>query len=149
IAPDGFVDPYGRARAAMTIEPTNPASMTMIRALLAELLPLFSSRRVHVGLDEAWELPPTRIEDYLAWVTELRALPELEGREMLIWGDMLSGEAELLARLPADVTVCEWRYDDWYPFDERCSVLNGAGAPFWVAPGTSSWLSILGRLTNA
>ena len=68
---------------------------------------------------------------------------------MLMWGDMISGHADQVARLPAGVTVCEWGYDDWYPFDERCAVLAEAGVPFWVAPGTSSWLSILGRFTNA
>ena len=133
----------------MTIEPGNPASLALVRELLGELLPLFTSRRVHVGLDEAWELPQARMDDFLAWVATLRALPELEGREMLMWGDMVSGRADLVALLPAGVTVCEWGYDDWYPFDERCAVLAEAGVPFWVAPGTSSWLSILGSLTNA
>ena len=149
IAPDGFVDPYGITRRPMTIEPLNAGSLALVRELLAELLPLFSSRRVHVGLDEAWELPASRIDDFLSWVATLRALPELDGREMLMWGDMISGHPEQLARLPAGVTVCEWGYDDWYPFDERCAVLAAVGVPFWVAPGTSSWLSILGRFTNA
>jgi len=149
IAPDGFVDPYGIARPPMTIEPGNPASLGLVRELLGELLPLFSSHRVHVGLDEAWELPATRMDDFLAWVTTLRALPELDGREMLMWGDMIAGRADQVARLPAGVTVCEWGYDDWHPFDDRCAVLAEAGVPFWVAPGTSSWLSILGRFTNA
>ena len=63
----------------MTLEPTNPGSLELVRELLAELLPLFASRRVHVGLDEAWELPHTRIDDFLAWVATLRALPELAG----------------------------------------------------------------------
>ena len=149
IRPDGFVDPYGISRPPMTIEPTNPGSLALVRELLAELLPLFSSLRVHVGLDEAWELPPERMDDFLAWVGTLRALPELDGRDMLMWGDMLAGRADLLARLPGGVTVCEWGYDDWHPFDERCAVLAESGVPFWVAPGTSSWLTILGRVTNA
>ena len=149
LAPDGFVDPYGITRAAMTIDPSNPGSLALVRELLAELLPLFSSRRVHVGLDEAWELPATRMDDFLGWVATLRALPELAGHEMLMWGDMVSGRADLVAALPEGVTVCEWGYDDWHPFDERCAVLAAAGTPFWVAPGTSSWMSILGRSTNA
>ncbi|HEY1650898.1 MAG TPA: family 20 glycosylhydrolase [Acidimicrobiales bacterium] len=149
IAPDGFTDPYGITRAPMTIEPNDPRSLELVRELLAELLPSFTSRHVHVGLDEAWELPPERIDDFLTWAATLRALPELEGREMLMWGDMVSGRSDLVARLPASVTVCEWGYDDWYPFDERCAVLADAGVPFWVAPGTSSWMSILGRVTNA
>jgi hypothetical protein len=149
IEPDGFVDPYGIVREPMTIEPNDPRSLLLIRELLAELLPLFTSRRVHVGLDEAWELPAGRIDDFLTWATTLRGLPELDGHEMLMWGDMLAGQPDLLARLPAGVTVCEWGYDDWHPFDERCAVLAGAEVPFWVAPGTSSWMSILGRDTNA
>lgn len=149
IEPDGFVDPYGITRAPMTIEPNDPRSLELVRELLAELLPLFTSRRVHVGLDEAWELPAGRIDDFLAWASTLRGLPELEGREMLMWGDMLAGRPDLLARLSPGVTVCEWGYDDWHPFDERCAALSEAGVPFWVAPGTSSWMSILGRVTNA
>ena len=149
IAPDGFVDPFGITRGSMTIEPTNPGSLRLVRELLAELLPLFTSRRVHVGLDEAWELPTARMDDFLSWVATLRALPELDGRDLLMWGDMVSGRPDLVRSLPGGVTVCEWGYDDWYPFDERCAVLAKAGVPFWVAPGTSSWLSILGRVTNA
>ncbi len=97
IEPDGFVDPFGITRRPMTMEPNNPSSLALVRELLDELLPLFSSHRVHVGLDEAWELPATRIDDFLAWVTTLRGLPELEGREMLMWGDMVSGHPDMVA----------------------------------------------------
>ncbi|MEY2454107.1 MAG: hexosaminidase [Acidimicrobiaceae bacterium] len=149
LRPDGFVDQWGIVRKAMTLDPSNPGSLALIRELLAELLPLFTSRRVHVGLDEAWELPPERLPEFLDWIATLRSLPELEGREMLIWGDMLAHDDALLGLLPAGVTVCEWGYDEWHPYDERGRALAKAGVPFWVAPGTSSWLSILGRFTNA
>jgi hexosaminidase len=149
LRPDGFVDEWGIFRKAMTLDPSEPGSLALVRELLGELLPLFSSRRVHVGLDEAWELPRERMPDFLEWIATLRALPELDGREMIIWGDMLSHDDSLLTQLPAGVTVCEWGYDEWHPYDERCRALAAAGVPFWVAPGTSSWLTIVGRVTNA
>jgi hexosaminidase len=149
IAPDGFVDPYGLAHEAMTLDPANPGSLALVRELLGELLPLFSSRRVNIGLDETWELPRERLGEFFEWVATLRALPELDGHEVIIWGDMFSGHAELVAQLPAGVTVCEWGYDAGYPFAERTAMLSDAGIPFWVAPGTSSWLTIGGRVTNA
>ena len=149
IAPDGFVDPFGMRRPPMTLEPSNPGSLTLVRGLLAELVPLFGARRVHVGLDEAWELPRSRMDDYLDWMATLRRSPELEGHELLVWGDMIAGDPTLLARVPAGVTVCEWGYEASHPFDERAAALAAANVPFWVAPGTSSWLSILGRVTNA
>ncbi len=136
-------------RAPTTIEPTNPASLALVRDLLAELLPNFSRQRfVNVGLDEPWELPAERIDDYLEWVRVLRALPELDGREMLIWGDILAGEPDRIQALPDGVTVCEWGYDAGYPFESRAATYDQCGKPFWTAPGTSSWLTILGRVTN-
>jgi hexosaminidase len=133
----------------MTLDPAQPGSLALVRELLGELLPLFSSRRVNIGLDETWELPRERLDEYFAWIATLRALPELDGHEVIIWGDMFSSDAALVAQVPDGVTVCEWGYDAEYPFDERLAQLARAGLPFWVAPGTSAWLSIGGRLTNA
>ncbi|MDQ1448650.1 MAG: hexosaminidase [Actinomycetota bacterium] len=149
LAPDGFVDPYGLGHEAMTLDPAQPGSLALVRELLGELLPLFSSRRVNVGLDETWELPRERLDEYFAWIATLRSLPELDDHEVIIWGDMFSGDPALVAKVPDGVTVCEWGYDAEYPFDERLARLADAGLPFWVAPGTSSWLSIGGRVTNA
>jgi hexosaminidase len=148
LAPDGFVDPYGLGHEAMTIDPAQPGSLALVRELLGELLTQFSSRRVNVGLDETWELPPDRLDEYFEWIATLRALPELDGREVIVWGDMFSGQPDLVAKVPDGITVCEWGYDGEYPFDERTALLALSGRPFWVAPGTSGWLSIGGRLTN-
>jgi hypothetical protein len=149
LAPDGFADPWGLEHDAMTLDPARPGSLALVRELLGELLPLFSSRRVNIGLDETWELPKERLNEYFSWVATLRALPELDGREVIIWSDMFSGDPALVAKLPEGVTVCEWGYDADYPFDARVGLLEQEGVPFWVAPGTSSWMSIGGRITNA
>jgi hypothetical protein len=148
MAPDGFTDFLGRARGPMTLEPSNPGSLALVRDLLAQLLDCFTSERVHAGLDEPWELPDERIPDYLEWVDTLCAVPELDGREVLVWGDILAGQPDRLARLPANVTVCEWGYEDWSPFDERAATFAAAATPFWICPGTSSWMTILGRTQN-
>jgi hypothetical protein len=145
--PDGWTE-RGRWRAPTTIDPAKPGSLALVRELLGELLPNFTSRRVHVGLDEPFEMPAERLDEYGAWVTTLRKLDELDGREMLMWGDILATKPALIADLPSDVTVCEWGYEDWHPFDARLRPLADAGQQFWVCPGTSSWLTILGRTAN-
>ena len=147
IKPDGWTQ-RGRWRPPTTLDPAKPGSLALIRELLGELLPNFSSRRVHVGLDEPWELPSERFDEYGDWVNTLRALPELDGREMLVWGDILATTPSLLARLPDGVTVCEWGYEDWHPFAERAETLAAGQRPFWVCPGTSSWMTLLGRVSN-
>lgn len=146
--PDGYVM-MGMRRPPSTIEPTNPGSLALVRGLFEALLPHFSDRRyVNLGLDEPWEMPAERFDDYLAWVQTLRALPQLAGRDLIIWGDILAGHSDRLGELPAGVTVCEWGYDAGHPWAARLDALAAAGIPRWVAPGTSSWLTILGRTTN-
>ncbi|MBI2704318.1 MAG: family 20 glycosylhydrolase, partial [Actinobacteria bacterium] len=145
--PGGF-DFLGDHRGPSTLDPSNPDSMALVRSLLAELLPNFRSRHVNVGLDEPWELKG-ETEEYLGWVRALRAAPELDGREMLMWGDIVAGRPELVDALPDGVTVCEWGYEAEHPFGDRARVFSDAGRPFWVCPGTSSWVSLVGRWSNA
>ena len=148
IAPDGWIDGRGRTRPPTTIDPSNPASLAHVRELLAQLLPNFTSSRVHVGLDEPWELPDERFDDYLAFIRDLRAAPELDGRDMLIWGDIVAQHPDRVGELPQGVTVCEWGYEANHPFEERAANLEGFELPFWVCPGTSSWNTVVGRWTN-
>jgi hexosaminidase len=147
IFPDGWTR-RGRLQAPTTLDPAKPGSLVLVRELLAELLPNFTSERVNVGLDEPFEMPSERFEEYGTWITTMRGLPELDGREMLMWGDILAEHPELISQVPAGVTVCEWGYEDWHPFAPRTRALADAGLPFWVCPGTSSWMTVLGRVTN-
>ena len=146
--PDGYVM-MGMRRPPSTIEPTNPESLRLVQGLFRELLPHFSDRRfVNLGLDEPWEMPADRFDDYLAWIHTLCDLPELAGRGVLIWGDILASHPDRLTDLPAAVTVCEWGYDADHPWTARLEALAAGDVSRWVAPGTSSWLTILGRTTN-
>lgn len=99
-----------------------------------------------------------------------------EGREVLFWGDGLVRHPELVPRLPPEgATAVVWNYEAPNPdgpapdavvgpevaelvglperanlgFTSYVRAYADAGYPFWVAPGTSSWLSLVGRWTNA
>ena len=148
LRPEGW-EQRGRHREPTTVDPANPETLALVRGLLAELLANCSSGRVHVGLDEPWELPRDRLEDYLRWVEQLRRLPELDGREMLIWGDILDARPEAVRRLPDGVTVCDWWYEAGWLWEVRGQAYAEAGRSWWACPGTSSWQTLLGRWDNA
>src|SRR5262249_2092107 len=136
-------------RPPMTMDPSNLASLELARDLFRQVLPNFRrSTRVHVGLDEPFELPEEHYGDYAAYLRSIRALPELDGREMLVWGDILAEHPELLDDMPDGVTIAEWGYEAGHPFSPRMATLAAAGRRAWVCPGTSSWSSLLGRPTN-
>jgi hexosaminidase len=148
LAPEGFEWIGGIHRGPTTLDPSNPAAFELVADLLDQLVACASAPRVHVGLDEPFDLPPGRIGEWADWLERLRALPCLHGKELLVWGDVPALHPELVSRIPEGVTVCEWGYDRGHPFDERLARLVAAGVPFWVCPGTSSWLSVGGRVRN-
>lgn len=147
-SPAGWHTDKGAAMEPMTLDP-GPAARELVKDLLGQLLPWFSSRRVNVGLDEPFELDGDRVGEWAQWLEWLRSLPLLAGRELLVWGDVLAGHPELLGSVPPGVTVCDWGYEADHPFAARAAALAAAGIPFYVCPGTSSWNSIVGRLANA
>lgn len=148
IAPDGFDWMFGIRRPALTLDPANPEAFALVSDLLRQLVPHVKSERVHIGMDEPWELSPERRGEWVKWLRALRELEVLEGRELLVWGDIPAAHPDLLADLPDDVTVCEWGYEANHPFEERAARLEESGVAFWVCPGTSSWMSISGRVDN-
>ncbi|MGH9016322.1 MAG: family 20 glycosylhydrolase [Acidimicrobiales bacterium] len=148
IAPDGFDWVFGIHRSPMTLDPAKDEAFALAADLLGQLAPVVASRRIHIGLDEPWELPPERYGEWADWLRRLMDLPVMAGRRALVWGDVLAADPGLLGRLPDGVTVCEWGYEDSHPFAERAAALAEAGVPFWMSPGTSSWMSISGRTEN-
>ncbi len=141
--------PFGMPFPVSTLDPAEPGSLSLVRGLVGELAEAIPGRRFHLGMDEPWQLPAERGGEWGDWLGRLCDLPELSDRELLVWGDFLSVHRDLLARLPDSVTVCEWGYEANHPFAERSQSLSDAGVEHWLCPGTSSWLSIAGRLSNA
>lgn len=141
--------PMGMPLAASTLDPSNPGSAALVGDLTAQLGQALPGDLFHVGLDEPWELPAERAGEWRTWLEHLHAERGLAGRRLLVWGDMLATHSHLLDEWPDRVTVCEWGYEANHPFTSRTSALAGRGIDHWVSPGTSSWMSIIGRTTNA
>lgn len=142
--------PLGVPFAASTLDPSRPEAAELVSGLLGSLVAaLPATAAVHVGLDEPWELADERAGEWGTWLRWLRDLPALEGRRVLVWGDMIARHPPLGDAWPEGVTVCEWGYESNHPFAERTATLASLGIEHWVSPGTSSWMSVVGRCTNA
>ena len=98
-----------------------------------------------------------------------------EGRDVLFWGDMLTRSADAVTSMPAGSTAVAWWYqppvadppsvaalmgeelaerlgwpdDALAGFEAHTRTFAETGFPFWVAPGTSSWNSLIGRWPDA
>ena len=158
-APDGWEAPWGGHHDdPFTLTPTDE-SLFLVRELLDELLPHFSSRQVNVNADETFDLGQGRSRELVAELGEgrvyldflLKIYREVKARNhtMQFWGDIIIQHPDLVPELPRDAIALEWGYEAWHPFDEHGAVFARSGVPFYVCPGTSSWRTLAGRTDNA
>ncbi|REF35602.1 glycoside hydrolase family 20 zincin-like fold domain-containing protein [Thermasporomyces composti] len=156
---DGFTTPWGERRGPFSLAPTDPGSLELVRGLLDELLPHFSSRQVNVGCDETFDLGQGRSKQlceergtgrvYLDFLLQIYREVSARGRRMQFWGDIIEQHPELIPELPKDVVALGWGYEADHPFATLCERYAAAGVEFYTCPGTSSWCSIAGRTANA
>ncbi len=142
-----------------TLCPLDPGSEELVAGLYEELLGHFTSRRFNIGGDEPWELGKGRSKDecekrgqvdvYTDFLLKLIGHARRLGKTPMYWGDIVMHYPEQLDRLPrTDAIALEWGYGHDHDFDGHGAKYAAAGVPFWVCPGTNSWLSIVGRTEN-
>ena len=143
----------------MSLCPIDPRAVGFLAGLYDELLPNFTSKTFNVGCDETVDLGKGRSREaveklgrgrvYLEFVKKIHALVTARGRRMQFWGDIVFEHPELIQDLPRDLVALEWGYEADHPFEVQGEKFARAGIAFQVCPGTSAWLSLGGRTTNA
>jgi hexosaminidase len=113
---------------------------------------------------------------YLDHVKRIAGPLAEQGYEVQIWADMLRHDPSLADELPDGTVPIVWTYEAPVPeaaratmppavaaaladagidmgahngFASNLAPIAETGLPFWVAPGTSSWSSLIGRVDNA
>ena len=142
-----------------SLNPTHPGSLKLVKSLLDEYLPYFSSDTINVNCDEPLDVGQGKNKElvdkvgagrvYLDFVKKIFAEVTARGKKTQIWGDIIIEYPDLIPELPEDITVLEWGYEATHPFDEHGAQFAKAGRQYYVCPGTSSWNSIAGRTDNA
>lgn len=170
--PNGFFhEIFKMRRAAGTFAP-GEESADFMGALYREFLPNFSQKTFNIGGDEPWELGQGRSRElcaargkravYLEHMARLKARAFAAGAQKIqFWADvLLDGEGAIPADFLRDAVPVIWGYEAGHPFAAQCArvraalektekTAGGGNAEFYVAPGTSAWLSFGTRQTNA
>jgi hypothetical protein len=120
-APDGFQTKLGVQLPAGVLAPS-AENADFALALCRELLACHTSRRIHIGCDETFELGKGasradveargRGRVYLEHLLRLVRPLLADGCEVLFWGDILRHHPELVSELPREgVIACAWHYE--------------------------------------
>ncbi len=142
-----------------TLCPTDPGSIKLVKELYEEFVPLFEAEDFNACCDETWELGKGRskkIADkkgvgrvYLDFILKIYRLCPKHGKRMNIWADILLKYPQMLGKLPHDIVLLNWEYEQDGANIRRTREIAAAGFDFMVCPGTSSWLTHGSRLPNA
>lgn len=149
----------GVMQGPFSLAPENPGSLELVTSLFDELLPHFSSRMFNVGCDETVDLGQGVSREiceqrgtgrvYLDFLMKIYEDVKRRGFTMQFWGDIINDYPELVPELPRDVIALDWGYDADHPFDVETERFAASGVPFYVCPGTSTWITLAGRTDNA
>lgn len=142
-----------------TLAPGNGDVYTLLDEILGEVLPWFSSKTVHLNMDEAYDLGTGfsleqaadvgKEQVYVDHINKVAALARKHGaKKMLIWGDALAKYPHMPDKVGSDVVFVDWNYNPEHHFPSL-DIHDGLEREFWIAPGTSSWNAIFPRLQNS
>ncbi len=153
-APFGF---YERM-AHHTIDVTNEESLTFIKGLIEEFMPLFTSEHFNIGGDETFDLGKGKSRQeaerigvkrlYMDFIKEICEFVVEKGKKPMFWGDIICDFPECVKELPKETTCLNWGYEK-YQSDESAKKLAAAGAVQYCCPGVSGWNQMVNQLDVA
>lgn len=145
-------------RYPTTLAPGHPGTLPLLRELFDELLPHFTSPRFNVGFDETWDLgrgQSARVCEargkgrvYVDFLKKIHREVVARDRQMMFWGDIILHYPELIDELPRDLIALNWGYEKGHPFAQEAGLFAKSKIPFYVCPGSSTWMSLIGRHDN-
>jgi hypothetical protein len=146
-------------RFPTTLAPNHPGTIKFLRSLYDEMLPNFSSKFFNVGCDETWDLGRGQSKAlcerkgkgqvYVDFLKKIQCESARRGRRMMFWGDIILHHPRLIKKLPRNVIALNWGYEANHPFDKEAATFAKSKVPFYVCPGTSTWMTLVGRHDNA
>ncbi len=149
--PFGFVD---RMRHH-TLDVSNPESIQLVKSLIDEFMPLFSSQYFNICADETFDLGKGKSAAlaekkgtqrlYLDFVKELCEYVVSKGKTPMFWGDIICEFPEAVQELPKETICLNWGYDaDWT--EDSTRKLSEAGARLYNCPGVSGWDQLVNQI---
>jgi hypothetical protein len=131
------------------LTPTKEQSYDIIKAMYADLVPLFPGPFLHVGGDETFELghgqTAARAADvglgrvYLEHLQKVSGILQAYHKQLMFWGDIAVKYPQLLGILPKDMIAVPWDYDPKPSYESIIQPYRNAGLRVVVAPGASNW----------
>ena len=134
--------------AHYTLDVSNPESFELVKGMIEEYLPLFSSPYFNICCDETFDLGKgknaARAERegvgrlYVEFVGKVMGAVRAMGKKPMLWGDIVLKHPELISELPPDTLFLNWEYTPEVTA-APVKTFRDAGVAQYVCPGVQGW----------
>lgn len=155
--PDSDKEPFGLIARMQhhTIDTTNEESYQLITKMIAEFMPLFTSKYFNICADETFDLGKGRSKKtadeigtqrmYIDFLKKLCDFVISKGKIPMFWGDIISSSPEAIKELPEESICLNWGYaPDQREYETQ--VLAEAGATQYLCPGVCGWNQYINQI---
>ncbi len=135
------------------LNPGNPETIKFLDQYLTEISNLYTSSFFNINCDETEGLGNGKAKAYVdqigksqAYINHIITIHNIlkkQDKTVLLWADIMVKDPEISKQLPKDLIPIYWAYHVSESFNTSLEQLAKSGFQFLVAPGTSSWGTIL------
>ncbi len=129
-----------------------------LEVLLRETAQAYESKYFNINCDETESLGNGKAKSYIdsigaedAYCKHINKVYDIlkkYDKEVLMWGDIIAKNPEMIKQLPDDIQFIVWSYGGRDSFDEMIEPFKNSGHEFWVAPGASCWATSFPYIDN-
>ena len=129
-----------------------------LETLLGETAQAYESKYFNINCDETESLGNGNAKSYVdslgaenaycQHINKVYDILQKYDKEVMMWGDILAKNPEMIKQLPEDMQFIVWSYGGRESFDDMIAPFKNSGHTFWVAPGASCWASCFPNMDN-
>ncbi len=126
-----------------TLDPLLPESEELVKSLIDQYIPAFTSENFNICCDETFDL--TLLDPamdagklYVDFSKKIIEYVQSKGKKVMMWGDVLLEYPKCIEDIPEDIVFLNWDYEIDTP-EEKVQKFSELGRKQIVCPGTGSW----------
>ncbi|MGL6173175.1 MAG: beta-N-acetylhexosaminidase [Cellulosilyticaceae bacterium] len=141
-----------------TLDVSNPGSIEIIREMLTQFIPLFTSTQFNICCDETFDLGKGRSRQvaeeigvgrlYTGFLNQVIDIVKGHNKQVMFWGDVILHYPELLGEIPEDVICLTWDYAANVN-EKAIQTIAETGRMQYVCPGVGGWNMMMNLMDNA
>lgn len=141
-----------------TVDVTNEDSIRLIRQMIEEFIPLFSSVHFNICADETFDLGTGKSKElgerigkqrlYMDFLKQICQIVTEHGKVPMFWGDIVSKCPESIKELPENVICLNWGYAE-NQGEEETQKFHAVGATQYLCPGVHGWNNLVNDMKGS